>query len=142
MRAHRTHIERDFSLSPEELFAFLAEHENLQKLFGIHVTRVRYGSDGTRNGVGSARHLKIGPMTVEETVTAVVPNERIVYEITSPGPIRDHLGVQDISARPGGGSRLTYRIRFGSAVPGLAKLVNTVVGANIRRGLSTLEQQV
>ncbi|EFQ81988.1 hypothetical protein HMPREF0063_12830 [Aeromicrobium marinum DSM 15272] len=65
----RVHVVMDFESPPEVVFEALGEHENLGPVFGATVTRVRDG-DTSRNGVGSVRRLKIGPLPgFEETTT-------------------------------------------------------------------------
>jgi hypothetical protein len=49
--------------------------------------------------------------------------------------MRDHEGTMTFSSRPDGGSHLDYRIRFGSAVPGLAAMVKRAVTRSIATGL-------
>jgi hypothetical protein len=55
--------------------------------------------------------------------------------------MREHEGTMAFHAN-GGGTRLDYRIRFGSPVPGLAPLVAKVLHGNIARGLRKLERDV
>ena len=38
MKEHWVDIERDFSAPVEQVFGYLAEHENLEKLFGAKVS--------------------------------------------------------------------------------------------------------
>jgi uncharacterized protein YndB with AHSA1/START domain len=132
-------IDRDFSLPPERVFAYLAEHEHLEALFGAKVTRVRDGDDGERNGVGSVRSLKIGPLPAfEETVTEFVPGELIRYRITKGSPLRDHEGVMRFSG-DGDGTRLRYEIAFGAVVPGLDRVVAAGLRRNIAKGLTRVD---
>jgi uncharacterized protein YndB with AHSA1/START domain len=131
LRAHHVHVEHDFAQPVDRVFAYMSEHENLETLFGAKIKRL---CDGVpeRNGVGSRRQLKIGPLPpFEETITEYVPNERIVYRITKGTPLRNHKGDLHFSALPGGGTHLDYRIRLGSPVPGLTLLVKTVVARSI-----------
>jgi uncharacterized protein YndB with AHSA1/START domain len=141
MRLSHVHVTHDFRAPVERVFAYLAEHENLAQLFGTRVERV---CDGTteRNGVGSCRRLSFwGLLPFEETVTELVPDERIVYRITKGSPMRDHEGVMAFSAS-GDGTRLDYRIRLGSPVPGLAAVVAKALRGNIARGLRKLDRDV
>jgi uncharacterized protein YndB with AHSA1/START domain len=141
MRLSHVHVTHDFGAPVERVFAYLAEHENLATLFGTRIVRVRDG-DTERNGAGSCRRLSFnGLLPFEETVTAFAPNERIVYRITKGTPMREHEGVMAFSTA-GGGTRLDYRIQFGSAVPGLAPLVARVLHGNIARGLRKLDRDV
>ncbi len=141
MRAHHVHIEHDFAKPPERVFAYLAEHEHLAELFGAEITRLRDGEDGERNGVGSARKLKLGPLApFEETVTEFVPAQRIVYRITKGTPLRGHVGTMTFAATSGG-THFVYDIRLASPIPGLARIVRASLTRSIRRALPTIERQ-
>jgi hypothetical protein len=141
MRLRHVHVTHDFTQPVERVFAFLAEHENLGAIFSpLRVKRVRDGAT-ERNGVGSTRRLSLfGLLPFDETVTAVIPNERIVYTITQGGPMRDHEGVMAFSAGQNGGSRLDYSIRFSSPVPGLAAIVKRAVTRSITAGLKQVDR--
>lgn len=142
MRAYHVHVEHDFGKPPERVFAHLAEHENLAEVFGANVTRLRDGAGGERNGVGSVRELRIGPLPpFEETVTEFKPSERIVYRITKGSPMRGHVGVMEFAPAPGGGTRFVYDIRLASPIPGLAALVRASLTRSIERALPSVERQ-
>ncbi len=133
-------IEHDFDKPPELIFGHLAEHENLAELFGAKITRLRDGDHGERNGVGSVRRLRIGPLPpFEETVTEFVPSERIVYRITKGSPLRGHVGVMSFAAA-GSGTHFAYDIRLASPVPGLALLVRAVLTRSITQALAKVER--
>jgi uncharacterized protein YndB with AHSA1/START domain len=141
MRAHHVHVEHDFAKPPERIFAYLAEHENLAEVFGANVTRLRDGEDGQRNGVGSVRQLRIGPLPpFEETVTEFLASERIVYRITKGSPLRGHVGVMEFASASGGGTRFVYDIRLASPIPGLAPLVRAALTRSITRSLAKVER--
>ena len=132
-------VDHDFQLPPERVFAYLAEHENLESIFGAKITRINDGTDGTRNGVGSVRELKIGPLPgFQETVTEVVPNELIRYRITKGSPLRDHEGVMRFTA-PNGAAHLHYEISFGTRVPGLDRVIAAGLKRNIAAGLKKVD---
>jgi uncharacterized protein YndB with AHSA1/START domain len=139
VRAHHVHVEHRFSKPPERVFAHLAEHENLAEVFGAKVTRLRDGDDGQRNGVGSVRELRVGPLPpFQETVTEFVPDERIVYRITKGSPLRGHVGVMTF-APDGDGTRFVYDIRLSSPVPGLAALVRASLTRSIVASLPNVD---
>jgi len=134
----RIEIEHDFAVPVDRAFAYLSEHENLGPLFGAQVTRVRDG-ETSRNGVGSVRSLKVGPLPAfDETVTALVPNERIEYRITRGGPLRSHHAVMSLSPN-GTGSHLRYVIEFGAVVPGLDRVVKAMLVRSITANLSAVD---
>ena len=92
MRACWVTVERDFAAPVEQVFAHLSEHENLSVLLGAKIERLNDGQP-ERNGVGSRRQLRIGPLApFEETVTKYVPGELIEYRITKGTPLREHVG--------------------------------------------------
>ncbi len=142
MRAHHVHVEHDFAKPPERIFAHLAEHENLADVFGANVTRLRDGENGERNGVGSVRELRTGPLPpFEETVTEFAAPSRIVYRITKGSPLRGHVGVMTFAPTPSGGTRFVYDIRLASPIPGLAAIVRASLTRSIERALPSVEQQ-
>jgi uncharacterized protein YndB with AHSA1/START domain len=132
-------VDHDFSLPPDRVFAYLAEHEHLEPLFGAKIKRLRDGTDGARNGVGSARQLKLGPLPAfEETVTEVIPNELIRYRITKGSPLKDHEGVMRFSPN-GEGTHLRYEISFRTVVPGVDRIVAANLKRTIEKGLKSVD---
>ena len=130
----RVEITHDFSLPVERVYAHLSEHENLEPLFGAKISRVRDG-ETSRNGVGSVRRLKVGPLPpFEETVTQAVPDELIEYRITQGGVLRDHVGTMRFSPTATG-SRLHYVIDFRGVAPGLGRVVKASLDRSIPKGL-------
>jgi uncharacterized protein YndB with AHSA1/START domain len=141
VRAHHVHVEHDFAKPPERIFAYLAEHENLAEVFGAKVTRLCDGEQGERNGVGSMRRLRIGPLPpFEETVTEFAVPERIVYRITKGSPLRGHVGEMTFERTANGGTRFVYDIRIASPIPGIAPLVTASLTRSITQSLATVER--
>lgn len=135
----RIEINRSFPFPVEKLFDFLSDHENLELIFApARIRRIKDGVD-TPNGVGSVRRMRIllAP-PFEETVTEVVPNERIAYRISKGSPLKNHQGVMSFSAQPDGGSQLHYVITFQGKLPLVGPLVKAGLQRGIERGLSRL----
>ena len=131
------HVQRDLSAPVEQVFDYLAEHENLASIFGAKVKRLRDGNP-ERNGVGSARELKLGPLpSFDETVTQYVPNELIEYKITRGGVLDGHVGIMKFSPSGAGGTHLDYRIRVKAKGPlgPLSPLIARSLTRNIEKGL-------
>ena len=129
-------FDQGFALPPEQVFDYFAEHENLQDLLGAEITRLKDGTDGNRNGVGSCRQLKVGPFPpFEETTTVYESPDLIEYEITKGSPLKNHHGSMRFTAEAGG-TNLHYEITFGSKVPGLDILVAQGLKKNIAKGLA------
>jgi uncharacterized protein YndB with AHSA1/START domain len=141
MRAHTVHVTYDFAKPPERVFAYLSEHENLGPLFGAQVKRLRDG-DTDRNGVNSARELKVGPLPpFVETVHEVEPDRRIVYRITKGSPLKNHVGVMEFSPLPSGGTHFDYKIRIASSIPGVAPIVKTQLQRDIAKSLPRVDEE-
>jgi hypothetical protein len=131
----RVHVTQDFPQPVEEVFAYLSEQENLEPLFGAKIKRLSDGSDGTRNGAGASRELKVGPLPgFVETNTEVIPNELVRYRITKGGILKDHEGVMRFSSN-GSGSRVDYTIEFDGKAPGIGPVVKAMLTRNIAKGL-------
>jgi uncharacterized protein YndB with AHSA1/START domain len=127
------HVQRDLSAPVDQVFDHLAEHENLAALFGAKVKRLRDGT-AERNGVGSARELRLGPLpSFDETVTQYVPNELIEYKITRGGVLNDHVGIMKFSPSAAGGTHLDNRIRV--AAKGLLAPLSPVIAKSLTRNI-------
>lgn len=134
----RVHVVHTFTSDPATVFEKLSEHENLGPVLGAKITRVRDG-DTSRNGVGSTRSVKIGPLpALHETTTVSEPHTLIEYAITKGGPLKGHWGRQILTPTADGGTQLDYTIGFDMAVPGVASLVGKIIGATIAKGVGRL----
>jgi hypothetical protein len=97
--------------------------------------------DTSRNGVGSVRRLKVGPLPeFEETVTKDVANELIEYRITKGGVLNNHRGEMRFSSQ-GQGSRLVYVIEFDGKVPLTGPLIKASLERSVRAGLKDIERK-
>jgi hypothetical protein len=131
----RVSVRQEFPQPVEDVFIYLSEQENLEPLFGAKIKRLSDGSDGTRNGTGASRELRVGPLPAfVETNVEVIPNELIRYRITRGGILKDHEGVMRFS-RQGSGSRLDYTIDFDGKLPGLGAVVKRMLTRNITSAL-------
>ena len=135
----RVNVTHTYTSDPRTVFEALSEHENLGPVFGAKITRLRDG-DSSRNGVGSARKLNIGPLPpIVETVVVSEPNSQIEYQITKGGfPLKDHYGVQRLTPTEDGGTRLDYTIAFNTVIPGMTGLVAKQLTAALSKGLPKL----
>ncbi len=134
----RVHVTHTYTSDPATVFEKLCEHENLGPVFGAKITRVCDG-ETSRNGPGSTRSLKIGPLPAfHETTTKAEHPSLIEYKISKGGPLRGHWGVQRLTPTPDGGTTLDYTIGFDMLVPGMAAVVGRILTTSIRKGLPKL----
>lgn len=140
-KMYQVEVAQEFEVPVEQLFAHLSEHENMRPLFApARVTRVRDGTE-SRNGIGSARRVKPGPMpSFIETVTDFRENELVEYRITCGSPLRDHVGTMHF--RPCGqrSSTVKFDIRFEGAIPGAGPLFRFILARGIKHGLARLAE--
>ena len=137
----RVSIDQTFTSPPAHVFAWLSEHENLGPLFDARIRRLSDGDDGTRNGAGSSREMKVGPLPAfVETVTEAVPDRLIRYRITKGSPLRDHEGVMRLEPHGDGGTRLRYDITFRGVLPGIGPLVARNLSRSIPKGLEAIDR--
>lgn len=133
-------VSQNFNVPAADVFAILADHNQLKRVFGIPVKRIKDG-DKDPNGVGSVRRLGPPPFGIQETVTAVEANKRIDYIITKfGGPVMNHNGSQTFSEK-GSGSELHWQINF-SSLPGLGNAVAKGLETALKRGLKNLSYQL
>ena len=132
------HVTQDFPQPVEQVFAYLAEHENLAPVLGAKIRRLNDGTDGTRNGTGSAREMRVGPLPpFVETNVEVVPNELIRYRITKGGVLKDHEGTLRFTSR-GDGSHLDWTITFDGKAPGIGPMVKAKLTRDVSRAMRKL----
>lgn len=128
-------IREEIAKSPAETFAFLSDHANIGTMLRAPIKRIKPGADSP-NGVGSVRGIGYAPLLIEETVTAIVPDESIEYRITrNGGPIRQHRGKMHFSASPHG-TQVTWEIEYQAPplIGGLLrKALQRGIGAGLRR---------
>ena len=134
MSQHRIVVSHLFSQPVDEVYALLSDHNRLSKLFLIPVRRIQDGQD-TPNGVGSVRRLGLGPVAVEETVTAAEPNAFIEYRITrNGGPIQNHQGRVDFIPQADG-TEVTWTIEFEAPAAVIGTGIRAVLENGVRQGL-------
>ena len=133
-------VSQTFKAPVGDVFKVLADHNQLSRVFGIPVKRIKDGQNDA-NGVGSVRRLGPPPFGVQETVTAVEPHQRSDYIITKfGGPVMNHNGSQTFSEK-GSGSELTWQINF-SSLPVLGSGVAKVLETALTRGLKKLDREL
>lgn len=137
MPRYTVDVTQDYRASAETLFRVLSDHNRLARVLGIPVKRVVDGRPDV-NGAGSVRRMGLWPVTVEETVVEVVPNQAIHYRISKGGaPLKNHRGDLTFSAT-GTGSRVNWTISF-DAPPVLGAVVRQVLTQGLRLGLKRVK---
>lgn len=104
-------------------------------------TVVRQGTPPP-NGVGAVRRIGSAGIAVEEEVVEFEPPRRMTYRLVKGGfPIRDHLG-EVLFAPDGSGTRLVWRVRCDSAIPGTGVLLAPFLRFIFARALAGLARDL
>lgn len=137
MPRYNVDVSHDYRLSTEAVFAVLSDHNRLGAILGVPVRRVVNGHN-TPNGEGSVRRMGVWPFAVEETVSAILPNQCIQYRLSRGGaPLRNHRGELYFSAT-GRGCRVTWTIAF-DAPPVLGRVLQQVLSQGLKLGLARIK---
>ncbi|MDE1011861.1 MAG: SRPBCC family protein [Paraburkholderia fungorum] len=129
-------IVENVGISTEQMFARLADHENLGKILGVPVKRSRDGR-GDVNGLGSIRTMGIWPLDFDETITAFEPPRRIEYSVTRGSPLRNHHAVIALSPSENG-TEISWSVHFDAAIPFTGPLVKNVMRIALTHGIRKL----
>lgn len=137
MTRQRIEISEEFDAPVQHVFRFFSEHENLASLFKPASVRRISDGEAARNGVGSAREMRVpGAPPFVETVTGYQENRLIEYRITRGSPLRDHLGVMRFVPIDDQRTYFHYVITFGGKVPFVAPIIRHVLEKSVRRGIA------
>ena len=123
-------VVRRLDAPPARVFSRYTDHRGWTDWAGLgRVTLDRVGTP-TPDGVGCVRKITTAGFSVYEEVTHFEPDRRMVYRLVRGAvPIRNHEG--EVLFEPDGdGTRVTWRCRFDSMIPGL--------GGLLRRGIARM----
>jgi uncharacterized protein YndB with AHSA1/START domain len=126
----------------DAVWARYTDHVSWSRWAGLGRVRLARQGMPAPNGVGCVREIGSLGMTVQEEVLSWDPPHRMTYRIVRGGlPLRDHLG--EVSFAPeNGGTRITWRCRFESRIPGLGGAFRAVITSVFRRALRGLARDI
>lgn len=136
-------IQRFFQAPVDKVWERYTDHRAWARYMGAVQVTLQPEGVPAPNGVGCVRVISRGGRElVAEEVTAFEPPVRMAYRIARGGwPIRNHEGEVYFSAA-GDGTRVTWRCRFDSAVPGLGPLMRIGIGGFFRFLLSRVATEL
>lgn len=112
-------VTRRFDAEPQAVWDVYTDHVGWADWGGMISARIERPGDPPPNGAGCIRVLGPGPLAAVEEILSFEPPKRMTYRIVRGGlPLRDHFGEVDF-AREGAGTRIVWRCRFDSKIPGL-----------------------
>lgn len=133
---------RHIAAPPAAVWEVFADHAGWKSWAGFYDSWLEREGAPDRNGAGCVRAFSGAPgLAVYEEVLEFEPPRRMTYRVVRGGlPIRDHLG-EVILAPEAGGTRLVWRCRFESKLPGLGPLLRAIVSFVFRRALRGLARK-
>ena len=135
-------VERRFQAPPEQVWRVYTDHAGWSAWAGLGRARLATEGQPDRNGVGAVRCFSTGGVSVYEEVLSFEPPKRMTYRVVRGGiPIMtNHFG--EVVLEPdGGGTRLIWRCRFDSSVPGLGAPMRWMITRLFRRALEGLARR-
>jgi SAM-dependent methyltransferase/uncharacterized protein YndB with AHSA1/START domain len=135
-------VMRRFDAPPEQVWKIYTDHAGWSSWAGLGRARLATEGHPDRNGVGAVRCFTNAGISVYEEVLSFEPPKRMTYRVVRGGiPIMtNHLG--EVRLEPdGAGTRLTWRCRFDSSVPGLGPPMRWMVTRLFRRALEGLARR-
>lgn len=109
------------------------------RLGRVRVSRV---GDHDGNGVGAIRSINNFGYVIDEEIVAFEPPHRVVYRVAGGRiPMRNHEG-EVVLVPEGNATRVTWRCRFESTLPGIGPIMRRVVEVVFRHVLGRLAKHL
>jgi hypothetical protein len=98
--------------SPSRVYALLKDGSTWPKwtIFDSH--EIERPGDVELMGVGSIRVFRTGYSESHEKIVALIPNQRLSYELTGGLPMLDYHADIDLEPLPNDGTRILWRSQF------------------------------
>jgi len=131
-------VSRRFDAPPQAVWDVYTDHARWSEWAGLGASRLEREGSPHRDGTGALRALGPALWPAREEVLAFDPPRRMTYRVVSGAlPIRNHLG--EVTLVPeGDGTRLVWRCRFESRLPGLGGLLERLITGVFARALAGL----
>jgi uncharacterized protein YndB with AHSA1/START domain len=131
-------VERHFDAPPEDVWKVYTDHAGWSAWAGFTKSWLEVEGEPDRNGSGAVRAFGSAGVTAYEEILEFDPPKRMTYHVLRGGlPMKNHYGEVVLSPEDGG-TRLTWRCRFDSKVPGLGGLMKLIVTRVFRTALAGL----
>lgn len=136
---HQIHLLQDFDVTVDRVFSFFSDHNRLSEIYPALIRRLIDSPNPTNcNDVGSSRIIVSFPLIFQETITQYIENKYIEYKITTPSPLKNHIGKMNFIATSAQTSRLDYIIEFEALLPFSGFMMQQLNTKLVQNALSTL----
>lgn len=128
MKIHTVVFKKQFNAPVEKVWEDFNNHENLGKIFGQKMTRIKDSSNPNNiNGIHSVRKIHIPILPFEETIRKSEKPNCIEYRISKGTPLSHHYGIMLFEAEGNNKTNLHYTIEIGSKIPLLTNIVAAIL---------------
>ena len=135
-------VTRRFGAPPRRVWEVYTDHARWSEWAGLGSSSLEAEGRPERDGVGAVRCLGNGPLRVREEVVEFDAPKRMAYRVVRGGfPIANHFG--EVAFEPDGdGTRVVWRCRFDSRIPGLGAPMRALVTRMFRTALEGLARRL
>lgn len=125
----------------DKVWARYTDHVSWSRWAGLGPVHLDREGSPPPNGVGCIRVIGRGRLAVREEVVDFEPPRRMTYRIIGGAvPLRDHFG--EVLFEPEGeATRIVWRCRFRSGIPGLGGVARRLISRMFRNVLAALARQ-
>lgn len=137
-------MKQRFNAPLDLVFPIFCKHRTFNMLlWPLDSVVIKISEDSNnRDGVGSIRHMGIGPFKfIQEEITKIIPNQRIEYQMLKNSIFPFHLGRLEFEEKEGI-TYLNYSIWLQSKIPLLATLVLAQLKWSATRGLKQVATKI
>jgi len=133
-------VERHFAAPIEEVWKVYTDHAGWNRWAGFSTSRLDVEGKSDPNGTGAVRAFgSAGAIAYEEILEFDAP-KRMTYRVLRGGPpMKNHLG-EAVLTPEAGGTRLVWRCRFESKIPGLGGPLKFFLTRFLSKALAGLEK--
>ena len=133
-------VEHRYAAPPQAVWDVYTDHAGWKNWAGMPHSRLTRTGSPDPNGVGCIRELGAGPGKALEEIVEFEPPKRMTYRVVGGiMPVRNHLG-EVLFEADGAGTRIVWRCRFESKIPGLGWVLRRGIAAFFQNALKGLER--
>ena len=133
MRLREIHHRTVTPADPEAVYGLLTDGTTWSRWSPIESFTLEKPGVPPPEGVGAIRVFRRGRTTGRDQILELVPNRKLTYASLSGLPVRDYVGVVDLTAAPDGGTAIHWHSSFLPKVRGTGWL--------LERGISRFLEQ-
>ena len=133
-------VRRTVSATPEQVWDVYTNHGSWKSWAGMTHSSLFVAGTPHKNGTGAVRRLGSYGFKAHEEILDFDPPKRMTYRVVKGMPaMKNHLG--EVLFEPSGkGTRITWRCRFDSRVPGFGPILRLYITRFFRNALDGLAQ--